>query len=133
MGFKRSDLYPTAPSTITPPAKDVLVKAFAVLGSAASTATYAWLPASASVVDASVAVQSAANATNTAISVGLGSTTNALISAQSITVTGLYRGAGTGFAIEESNTPGTDQKITAQLSGAAATNGVAVVMIYYVA
>lgn len=132
MGFKRSEFYPTTVSSITPTSKDVRVKAFAVLGSAAATATYAWLPANASVVDATVAVQTAANATNTAISVGLGSTTNALISAQSITVTGLYRGAGTGFAIEEGNQPGSDQKVTAQLSGAASTNGVAVVMIYYV-
>lgn len=132
MGFKRSELYPTTVSTITPSSKEVQVKAFAVLGSAAATATYAWLPANASVVDAAVAVQTAANATNTAISVGLGSTTNALISAQSITVTGLFKGAGTGFAIEEGNQPGSDQKVTAQLTGAASTNGVAVVMISYV-
>lgn len=132
MGFKRSELYPTTISSITPASKDVRVKAFAVLGSAANTATYAWLPANASVVDATVAVQSTANATNTNISVGLGSTTNALISAQSITVAGLFRGAGTGFAIEEGNQPGTDQKVTAQLGGAAATNGVAVVLISYV-
>lgn len=132
MGFKRSELYPPLVSAITPATKDVRVKAFAVLGTAANTATYAWLPANASVVDASVAVQTAANATNTAISVGLGSTTNALISAQSITVLGLYRAAGTGFAIEEGNQPGLDQKVTAQLTGAASTNGIAVVMIYYV-
>lgn len=133
MGFKRSDLYPTQISTITPTSKDVKVKAFAVLGTAATTATYAWIPANASVVDATVAVQTAANATNTAISVGLGSTTNALISAQSITVTGMFRGAGaTGFAVQEGDQPGTDQKITAQLTGAASTNGVAVVMISYV-
>jgi len=132
MGFKRSELYPSVVSSITPTSKDVRVKAFAVLGTAANTATYAWLPANASVVDATVAVQSTANATNTAISVGLGSTTNALISAQSITVAGMFRGASTGFAIEEGNQPGTDLKVTAQLSGAAATNGVAVVMISYV-
>lgn len=132
MGFKRNDLYPTTVSSITPPSKEVAVKAFAVLGSASATATYAWLPAGASVVDASVAVQTAANATNTAISVGLGSTTNALISAQSITVTGLFRGAGTGFAIQEPIPQTGDQKVTAELTGAASTNGVAVVMIYYV-
>jgi hypothetical protein len=133
MGFKRIELYPTTISTITPASKDVRVKAFAVLGSVAATATYAWLPANATVVDVGVAVQTAANATNTAISVGLGSTTNALVSAQSITVIGHFRGAAAGgYGLEEGNQPGSDQKVTAELTGAASTNGVAVVMIHYV-
>lgn len=134
MGFKRVDLYPVGPvSTISPTSKDVRVKAFAVTGSAAATATYAWLPANASILDAAVVVKTACDGTNTTISVGAGGTTNSLISAQTVTATTVAHGAlAADIADVEGNQPGSDIKITAELGGAASTTGEFIVLIQYV-
>ena len=134
MGFKRVDLYPVGPvSTISPTSKDVRVKAFAVTGSAAATATYAWLPANASIVDAKIVVKTACDGTNTTISVGAGGVTNSIFSAQTVTAATVTRTTvATDVCDVEGNQPGRDVKITAELGGAASTTGEFIVMIEYV-
>lgn len=134
MGFKRVDLYPVGPvSTISPTSKDVRVKAFAVTGSAAATATYAWLPANASIVDAKIVVKTACDGTDTTISVGAGGVTNSIFSGQTVTAATVTRTAvATDVADVEGNQPGSDVKITAQLGGAASTTGEFIVLIEYV-
>ena len=134
MGFKRVDLYPVGPvSTISPTSKDVRVKAFAVTGSAAATATYAWLPANASIVDAKVVVKTACDATTTTLSVGAGGVTNSIFSAQTVTAATVVSSAvATDMADVEGNQPGSDIKITAQLGGGASTTGEFIVLISYV-
>lgn len=134
MGFKRIELYPVqSPSTITPPAKEVLTKAFAVVGSAAATATYAWLPANSTIVDAKVVVKTAGNGTNTTISVGTGAVTNSLFSEVSVTQATVSRvTAATDMVTMEGNQPGSDIKVTAHLGGAASTTGVFIVILDYI-
>lgn len=135
MGFKRIDLYPTAGavSTISPASKDVRVKAFAVTGAAAATATYAWLPANATLVDATVVVKTACDGTDTSLSVGAAGVTNSVFNALTVTQATISRvSVTTAIANVEGNQPGTDIKIQAQLGGAASTTGEFVVMLYYV-
>lgn len=134
MGFKTVDLYPIgAISTITPASKDVRVKAFAVDGADAATATYAWLPANASIVDAKIVVKTACDGTDTTISVGAGGVTNSIFSAETVTAATVTRTTTpTDIADVEGNQPGSDIKITAQLGGAASTTGQFIVLIEYV-
>jgi hypothetical protein len=134
MGFKRVDLYPIGPvSTITPASKDVKVKAFAVTGSAAATATYAWLPANASIVDAKVVIKTACDGTDTTISVGAGGVTNSIFSALTVTAATVSSVVlATDVLDVEGNQPGTDIKVTAELGGAASTTGEFIVVIAYV-
>ena len=135
MGFKQIDLYPTAGavSTISPPSKDVRVKAFAVTGSASATATYAWLPANATLIDAKVVVKTACDGTNTTISVGTGGVTNSLISALTVTQATISRVTLTTDILNtETAIPGSDIKVTAQLGGAASTTGAFIVLLEYV-
>ena len=134
MGFKRVDLYPLGTvSTISPSSKDVRVKAFSVTGAAAATATYAWLPANASLIDAKVVVKTACDGTNTALSVGTGSSTNSLFSGLSVTQATISRVSITTDILNvEGNQPGQDIKIQAQLANAVSTTGEFIVLIEYV-
>ena len=134
MGFKTVDLYPLGQASPIPPtSKDLRVKAFAVTGSAAATATYAWLPANASIVDTTVVVKTACDGTNTTISVGAGGTTNSLISGQTVTATTVVHTVLAADVMDvESTIPGSDIKVTAQLGGAASTTGEFIVTLFYV-
>lgn len=135
MGFKRVDLYPTAGavSTISPASKEPRVKAFAVTGSASATATYAWLPAGSTIVDAKVVIKTACDATNTTLSVGTGSATNSLFSALTCTQATISRVSVTTDIMNTENIPTTaDIKVQAQLGGGASTTGEFIVVIEYV-
>lgn len=136
MGFKRSQVTPIGPvSTITPASKNVHVKAFSVLASGPTTQTVvAWLPANATLVDATIAVKTQSGATNTGVSVGAGSVTNNIFNAALIGSSGtpITRVSLAGqIANVEGDQPGSDIPITVTVTTTNAT-GEAIVMLFYV-
>jgi hypothetical protein len=137
MGFKVSELSPPGViSTITPAAKDVRVKAFYITRSDTTQVTKAWLPANASILNVSVRRSVTSDGQTASVSVGVGSTTNNLISGLDVKTAGLTFGTlDTQIMQPEGNQPGEDIKITAvytETGTASATGGPWVVAIQYV-
>src|SRR5512139_2288446 len=110
MGFKNSELTPPGVnSTVTPAAKDVRVKAFAIARTDTTQSTKAWLPANSSILNVSVRRSVTSDAQTASISVGYGSTTNNLINGLDVKTAGLTFGTlDTVIAQPEGNQPGED-------------------------
>jgi len=137
MGFKQSELAPPGPvSTITPAAKDVRVKAFQIARTDTVSGTKAWLPANSSILNVSVRRSVTSDAQTANVSVGVGATTNNLISGLDVKTAGLSFGTlDTRIALPEGDQPGNDISINAvytETGTASTTGGPFVVMIQYV-
>jgi len=137
MGFKVSELDPPGVvSTITPAAKDVRVKAFYIKRTDTASSTKAWLPANSTILNVSVRRSVTSDGQTASVSVGVGATTNNLISGLDVKTAGLSFGTlDTQIAQPEGDQPGADIKITAvytETGTASTTGGPWVVMVQYV-
>lgn len=128
MGFLYNQPGPV--SSITPPAKDIRVKAFAVnLTDAAGVK--AWLPANSSILESVVYISNTAD-TTASISVGAGATTNNVVNALTLTVATVFRSILPAvLALGTNEQPGQDIPINVTVSPGTATTGAARVVISY--
>lgn len=138
MGIKAVDLTPFNISTISPPAKCVLLKTFQILRTDTTATVKAQLPAAATVVDIQI-VGALSNAGTTAtVSVGTTSTANEWINAQDVKTAGGKIRPTTAFGSTLPNLEtlplGSDIQVYgkyAESGTASSAGGPYYVMIYY--
>jgi hypothetical protein len=140
MGFKSTDftvLGANGPTVLTPKAKDVQVKAFAVARTDTAAAIKAWLPADASIIDIHIAGTASDAATTATISLGSTSSSNEYVNGQDVKGAGTFiRATIVGTAIPNTEPiPNTgDLPIYAKYAetGTASTVGAWKVLVYYI-
>jgi len=141
MGFKAVDFSTPGsigPTPLTPPGKDVLVKAFQVARTDTSAVLKAVLPWGASILEFTISGVASDAATTATISIGSTSSSNEYINGQDVKGAGTFiRPTVVGTAVVQTEgipNTGTDTPIYAKYAetGTASTVGSWKVVVYYV-